>query len=202
MRLGCVLMASGLSTRFGGDKLLYPLDGKPLAAHVMDALPGELFACAAAVTRSPEIAALAQARGLTAVMNPDRTDDPAVTIRLGLGAMPPGLDGCLFAVCDQPGLRAASIRNMGAAFRRDPRCVVALGFSGCRGSPVIFPSSLFGELSALSPGQTGRQVLQRHPQRLVVVEAQDESELQDIDTPDDLRRFTMRLRGTDTGPGR
>ena len=202
MKLGCVLMASGHATRFGEDKLLYQLDGKPLAAHVMDALPGGLFVCTAVVTRSPQIAALAQARGLAAVMNPDRTDDPAVTIRLGLETMPPGLDGCLFAVCDQPGLRTASIGKMAAAFNVDPRCAVMLCFSGRRGNPVLFPAAMFAELCALSPGQTGRQVLQRHPQRLLFVEAQDESELQDIDTPEDLRRFTKLRRGGDTGPCR
>ncbi len=202
MRLGCVLMASGHATRFGGDKLLYPLNGKPLAAHIMDALPEGLFACAAVVTRNPEIAALAQARGLTAVINPDLNDDPAVTIRLGLEAMPPGLDGCMFAVCDQPGLRTASIGKMGEAFRADTRRPVILGYSGRRGNPVIFPSALFEELAALLPHQTGRQVLQKHPQRLIVVEAQDESELQDIDTPEDLRRFTILTRGTHTGPCR
>ena len=202
VKLGCVLMASGHATRFGADKLLYPLNGKPLAAHVMDALPGSLFVCTAVVTRSPEIAALAKARGLAAVMNPDLTDDPAVTIRLGLGAMPPGLDGCLFAVCDQPGLRTASIEKMGAVFCAQPRCAVILCFSGRRGSPVLFPSALFAELSALSPRQTGRQVLQKHPQRLIFVEAQDESELQDIDTPEDLLRFTRLTRDGDTGPCR
>jgi molybdenum cofactor cytidylyltransferase len=202
MRLGCVLMASGHATRFGSDKLLYPLNGKPLAAHVMDALSGGLFICTAVVTRSPEIEALAKARNLTTVMNPDRTDDLAVTIRLGLGAMPPGLDGCLFAVCDQPGLRTNSLEKMGAAFAADPHAAVILCFSGRRGNPVIFPSALFEELLALTPRQTGRQVLQSHPQRLLFVEAQDESELLDIDTLEDLSRFTKLTRAGDTGPCR
>lgn len=202
MRLGCVLMASGHSRRFGDDKLLFPLNGKPMAAHVMDALPEGLFVLSAVVTRSPEIAVLARQRRLTAVMNPDLTDDPAVTIRLGLGAMPTGLDGCLFAVCDQPGLRTRSIERMVAVFAADPQAVVILCYAGRRGNPVLFPSALFGELSALPPHMTGRQVLERHPERLFFVEAGDESELQDIDTPEDLRRFTRLPGGGDTGPCR
>ncbi len=202
MRLGCVLMASGHSTRFGGDKLLFPLNGKPLAAHAMDALPGALFECAAAVTRSPEVAALAEKRKMKAVMNPDRTDDPAVTIRLGLGALPPGLHGCLFLPCDQPGLRAESVERMAEAFRARPQMIVALGFKGRRGSPVIFPAALFLELSGLSPGAGGKQVLLRHPERLLLVEAGDELELMDIDTREDLGRFTRLWRGRGSGPGR
>ncbi len=202
MRLGCVLMASGHSRRFGCDKLLYPLHGKPMAAHAMDALPVGLFVCTAVVTRSPGVAALAKARDLAVVMNPDLSDDPAVTIRLGLDAMPPGLDGCLFAVCDQPGLRTQSIERMGAVFAADPQAVVILCYAGRRGNPVLFPSALFGELSALPPHMTGRQVLERHPERLFFVEAGDESELQDIDTPEDLRRFTRQPGGGDTGPCR
>ena len=37
---GAVILAGGASRRFGGDKALAPLDGKPLIAHVIGRLSG------------------------------------------------------------------------------------------------------------------------------------------------------------------
>ena len=37
-RLGCVVMASGEARRFGRQKLLEPVDGKPLLAYTLEAL--------------------------------------------------------------------------------------------------------------------------------------------------------------------
>ena len=37
---GCIIMASGLSTRFGSNKLMANLDGAPLIAHAISACDG------------------------------------------------------------------------------------------------------------------------------------------------------------------
>ena len=37
-RLGAVVLAAGAGSRFGGGKLLAPLDGRPILAHVLDAV--------------------------------------------------------------------------------------------------------------------------------------------------------------------
>ena len=39
MKLGAVLMAAGAGRRFGGNKLLYPVEGVPLIDRAMAALP-------------------------------------------------------------------------------------------------------------------------------------------------------------------
>ena len=41
---GCIIMASGMGTRFGGNKLMAELDGVPLIQHVIQATDG-LSAC-------------------------------------------------------------------------------------------------------------------------------------------------------------
>ena len=111
----------------------------------------------------------------------------AASIRLGVAAMD-GMDGALFAVCDQPWLTTESVRRLLDAFSDAGDAICALSWRGTRGSPVIFPACFFGELAALTGDTGGSAVLRRHPERLRLVEASSPRELMDVDTPADLSR--------------
>jgi molybdenum cofactor cytidylyltransferase len=186
LKLGCIFMASGHSIRFGSDKLVYPLCGIPMICHALDSLPKGLLDTVAVVTRSDYVAKLAKSRGFFAIKNPDASNDTAITIRLGLYAMPEYIDGCMFSVCDQPYLTGESIIRLTEAFFRQPNSIVALSWRGIRGNPVIFPSSLFNELRCLPSYATGKYVIDRHRDKLVLVSAFAREELWDIDRPDDF----------------
>ena len=185
MKLGAVLMASGSGARFGGNKLLCPVDGAPMILRAFAAVPAGLFARACAVSCYPDILALAEARGYLAVPNPDAAQGQSASIRLGLSRLT-DLDGVLFSVCDQPWLRRESVEKLLADFFACPDSVCALAYEGRRGNPMVFPAALFPELLALTGEQGGGRVLQAHPQLLRLTEAASAAELRDVDTPADL----------------
>lgn len=185
-KISCIFLASGHSKRFQGNKLLVPLDGRPLVQHVFEHLPVPLFHQVLVVTRYPQIAQLAQRLQFTPILNPDPTDDIAVTIRLGLEYLEQDIEGCMFSVCDQPFLSSATLTALVQEFQAHPRSIVAPAHQGSRGNPVIFPRTLFQELSTLSPNQSGSAVIARHRELLRLVEAGDPSQLQDIDYRSDL----------------
>ena len=56
LRLGCVIMASGMGTRFGGNKLMADFGGAPMIARILQATDG-LFARRVVVTRHADVAA-------------------------------------------------------------------------------------------------------------------------------------------------
>ena len=187
--LACVLMASGFSRRFGSDKLLAGHRGRPLYAWAMDAIPPEAFAQAVVVARCPEVARAARARGFFALSRPEATEHIAGTIREGLRAVTDTkapIAGCCFVACDQPLLARQSVEELAAAFQREPQCIWALSHGGERGSPVIFPASLFEELRALAPTERGSTVIQRHEGLLRLLEARHPWELLDVDILEDL----------------
>lgn len=187
--LGAVVLASGESARFGdSDKLLAPFHGKPLLAHALMALPGDVFIRWLVVTRGAEAAALAKSLGFDVLLHdkPDVSD----TIRLGIARMR-GLDGCLFCVGDQPLLRADTVRRLAAAFAAEPARIVRAAFDGRGGNPVLFPQALFGELAALAAGQSGGAVIRAHRELVLPVQAQYALELEDVDTRTDLKRLAQ-----------
>lgn len=183
MRLGAVLMASGAGRRFGGNKLLYPVDGVPMIERALANLPAELLDRACVVSCYPEILALAEARGYVPIPNPDAAQGQSASVRLGLAALA-DMDGVLFCVCDQPWLRRDSVERLLADFAAHPDCICALSWRGERGSPTVFPRELFPELLALTGDRGGGGVIRAHAARLRLVEAGGELELRDVDEAD------------------
>lgn len=176
-RVGCVILAAGASRRFGGDKLTAPLLGKPVLAHVLDALPMDALARVVCVVSGDGAQALCDARGVPCARYPGGAKSD--TLRLGLSRMLE-LDGCLFVQGDQPLLRTASVRRMLDAFAREPEIACRLAWGGQGGSPVLFPWALFGELMALTGERGGASILRARLVRLV--QAAHPGELMDCDT--------------------
>lgn len=185
MKLGAVLMASGFGQRFGGNKLLWPVEGVPLIERVMEAVPPVFFERAVVVSAYPEILGMAEKKGYLPVANHAPQWGQSVSVVLGTEKLS-DMDGILFSVCDQPWLRRESVARLVADFSADPTHIRALAWQDRRGNPVIFPPSTFPALLALKGDKGGGVVIRANPEMLRLTEASGPEELQDIDTPSDL----------------
>lgn len=189
-RFGCVVMAAGRSERFGENKLLRELDGKPLALRTLEAIPRDAFEAVAVVTRFAEIAEDAQKRGFAVVENDAPEEGLSRTIRLGL-AETADCDAVLFTVADQPMLSRETFLRLLAAWKPGRICAAAEG--GRRGNPCLFCRSFFPELNALSGDHGGASVIRRHEDALTLVETAP-AELWDCDTPKALEDLKEELK--------
>lgn len=190
MKLACILMASGYSGRFGENKLMAVYRGKTLFELAAESLPREAFSDIVVVTQYEEIERMAKQDGFRCVRNP--MEDPAVsrTILLGLEAVEQsGADACMFCVCDQPCRTKGSLQKLIACYQAHPEKIAALDYRGRRGNPVIFPSRYFAELKSLKGDCGGSAVMKRHPEEIILSQAENELELMDVDTLEDLRRL-------------
>ena len=186
--IGCVIMASGLGKRFGGNKLMADFHGQPMICRILEATEG-IFAQRVVVTRSQEVAELCQARGIRTVLHtfPHRSD----TVRLGLEAMP-GIDRCMFAASDQPLLRAETVAALALAASNGSGFIWRTGCDGVQGNPVVFPHGCFPELLDLPEGKGGGYVAKKYPAQLHTVMVRDMYELKDVDSQEDLSQLLER----------
>ncbi len=182
-RVSAVLLAAGLGRRFGGEKLLHPVEGRALYLRAFEAVPAALFHQAAVVSGREEILTAARGGGYLPVSNPRPQEGQSLSVKLGLQAVWAEADGVLFAVCDQPWLRRESVEGLVTAWRGEPDRIFALSAQGRRGNPVIFPARFFPELAGLTGDVGGGTVLRRHPEALRLAEAGSPRELEDMDTP-------------------
>lgn len=214
--VGCVLMASGLSTRFGSNKLLAPFgpEGEPLLCRALAATDTPMLAARVVVTRSPEVQVLCEARGVPCLLHalPGRND----TVRLGLEALlaeRPDLAGCMFLPGDQPLLRRHNVASMVGIFgwhaetdaergvpqKETERAIFRLGHrfkhdpNPLLGSPVLFGCAHFDALRALPEGKGGSVLLKQYPECVHTIYIGDRNELRDADTPEELRELEKLL---------
>ena len=129
MKLACLLTAAGSGSRFGEDKLLLPVAGQPMGVHALDVLNKVPFALWVLVTSEDKgyLIRAARERGFTIVINPAPEQGMSSSVRLGTAHIvrSGAYDGILYAVADQPNLRAATVERLVKAFERDPSCIWA-----------------------------------------------------------------------------
>lgn len=183
-KIGCILMAAGNASRFGRNKLMEPLNGKPLFCRALEAIPPQCFEHVVIVSQYPEFVRYVKESSFTFIFNDFPEKGISHTIRLGLDALP-GCDGVLFCVSDQPLLRRETIVQLTSLWRSSPEKIAATAHEGVRGNPCLFPARFFPELLALTGDKGGSAVIRRHEKDLVLLEA-DALELMDADTPEAL----------------
>lgn len=190
---GCVVLAAGSASRFGGNKLTAAVEGIALIRRALSAVPAERFSRVAVVTQYPEIRDLAEAFSFTPVWNDAPEAGVSRSIALGLGAIG-DCPGALFLVADQPLLRRESVNALVTLWGEKPEGIAALGHRGVRGNPCLFPARLFPELLALTGDRGGAAVIRRHEDLLSLLEV-NPRELQDADTPEALAAIRAEAAG-------
>jgi molybdenum cofactor cytidylyltransferase len=158
-RIVAAVLAAGSSTRFGGDKLLHPLGGKPLAAHIADTLAAMPFACRVAIcpTNTPR-AELFAARAFEIVEN----NDPARGMSWSLAiaatrARALKADALLVCLADMPAVTSAHLQSLIAVLNGSD--AVATESAGIRMPPAVFARRVFRQLTTFTGDKGARDLL-------------------------------------------
>ena len=181
-RTGCVIMASGLSKRFGGNKLTADFHGEPMIHRILAATEG-IFMRRTVVTRHSTIAEICRERGIDAILHdlPYRSD----TVRLGLEAMG-AVEGCMFCAADQPLLRRETLASLALSAMHDRTSIWRPRSGRNHGSPVLFPEWTFDKLTTLPQGAGGSSIVRMYPEHVRTLPVRDAFELMDVDDQETL----------------
>ncbi len=189
-RIAALVLAAGRSTRMGqANKMLQLVDGKPMLASVLDAIAASDCCAIVAVTghETDKISPLLAGRDLLAVHNPNFADGLSTSLKAGLRALPPGIDGVLVALGDMPRVTAAHINRLIAAFNPlEGRAIIVPTSNGERGNPVLWSAEFLPAMLALEGDRGAKPLFGEFADRLAEVEPADDAVLLDIDTPDKL----------------
>lgn len=204
-RPAAVVLAAGLSTRFGGeDKVCQQVEGSTLVARAVRAalLGGAQPPIIVVVGRNrdrvencllrevpPETLGVTGAWRL--VTNPHPEEGLGSSLAVGASRVQ-GRD-ILVLLADQPFVTSATVRRLTQVWERQVGvAAVALGWeNGQWGPPVLMSRSLLPDLVSLRGDIGARDLLLGFEDKVVVVPSRG-MEAKDIDTPADLKTLARR----------
>ncbi len=186
--IAAILLAAGAGTRFGGEKLLHPLeDGVAIAAHaarnLLAATPDVI-----AVVRWGDFPLydMLEQEGCQVTMFQGAARGMGASLAHGVGQAR-SADGWVVALADMPRVPGAIIKEIIASLEGGA-LVAAPVHKGERGHPVGFGAALREELLALDGDLGARAVVDRHRDSVQLIECDDPGILFDVDRKNDIAR--------------
>ena len=190
--ISAVVLAAGRAERMGEQKLLLPLNDKPVLQWVLEsALSSSLHEVTCVVRDLKPVRqriTLAHSR-LHWLVNYAADRGQSTSVIAGLWAIDPRSEGALFLVGDQPLVRKDLIDALIERFEQSSAVIVAPSFKGRARNPVLFRRELFPELLKLTGDRGGRLLLEKHKSGTDLVEWHQEMPFLDIDVREDYERL-------------
>jgi molybdenum cofactor cytidylyltransferase len=186
--VAAILLAAGESRRWGVDnKLLAPVDGKPMVRHTAEAILKSAVRPLLVVTGHEAIDIEAALAGLLLSFHhaPDFADGMSASLRAGVGAVPAECQGVLICLGDMPFVRPDTLDRLADA--HPGQAAVFPTYQGKRGNPALLARSLFADIMRLSGDEGARTLLRAIPDQVGELAVDDPGILRDIDRPDALK---------------
>jgi CTP:molybdopterin cytidylyltransferase MocA len=186
-RTAIVVLAAGGSRRLGQPKQLLSVLGEPMLRRVVrmaaDAEPDHLVVVLG--SSAYECVAVIKDCGADIVANPFWECGLAGSVRLGVErAEEEGADAVLLLLADQPCLDSEVIRRFLVRANGQTDLIVAAGYDGVLGAPMMFGSDWFAQLKKLEGDQGARSLVPKEAGRVEIIDWSEGAI--DVDTPEDL----------------
>jgi molybdenum cofactor cytidylyltransferase len=190
-----LLLASGASRRFGSNKLLAPLEGRPVVRWSAEALASAVDATHVVVpVRSQEVRAALEGLAVHWVENAEAESGMASSIRAGVASLPADVEAVVITLGDQPLIDTLVIRRVVARWREtsDVTRAITTSYADGRGHPTLFGSAVFAALRALKGDRGARELIASQGDAVTVVEM-DGPRPMDVDTPEALQAVARQI---------
>jgi molybdenum cofactor cytidylyltransferase len=205
--VSAIVLAAGMSTRMGQNKLLLNFRDKPLIVHAVDTLLAseidevivvlghEAEKVRDQLERSIGLAnKAAPGKPVRLVQNSDYQNGLSTSVRTGVEAVSRQANGIMIYLADQPLLEPEDLNRIVAGFaaaKEINKSIVVPFFRGERGNPVILEASLRVAILGIVGDVGCKGVIKRYPEKVYVIEMDNDHVVRDVD---DVRAYE-RLAG-------
>lgn len=182
-----IVLAAGLSSRMGTQKLLLPFEGKTIIEKVVENILGSGILHIKVVLGADyaDIADALKAWPVSFIRNENYRDGMHSSVICGVSSLPISTRAVLIFLGDQPFIPAKVTGKVVEAWKSSGKGIVIPLFDGKRGHPNLYDLKYRTELSNLNPVIGLRSIAQTFPEDICEVETFSPEIVRDIDTKDD-----------------
>ncbi|HET9375480.1 MAG TPA: nucleotidyltransferase family protein [Chthoniobacterales bacterium] len=187
MMLSAIVLAAGMSSRMGQNKLLMVFKGKPLIARAVDTLlASEIDEVIVVLGKEADmVREKLHGRKVRLIENPDFREGLSSSVRVGVTAVSRQADGIMVYLADQPLLEPADVNRILGAFahaKEAGKSIVVPFFDKQRGNPVLLDSSYRDAILGVVGDVGCKGVIKRYPDQVFVVQMESDHVIRDMDT--------------------
>jgi molybdenum cofactor cytidylyltransferase len=199
MRIAAIVLAAGKSERMEQNKLLMRLNGNTLIGNILDAIAAaNVDETVVVLGHEPQqvIDAIKPRLGeVKTVINEDYELGMTSSFQKGMRLVMGSVDVAFLFLGDMPILDRSFLSVMihRMEVNLDRALIVSPVYKKKKGHPLLFHRQLFREILCLKKTQTIRDIVRRHADRLLTIEA-PEWTVMDIDTPEDFARVRSLIK--------
>ncbi len=186
--ISAIVLAAGLSTRMGSQKMLLPWGVTTVIGKVILTLQEAGIHAIQVVTGGThaELNVLLQEYNVQLVFNKDYENGEMLTsIQVGIREVNEAADAILIVLGDQPQINAQVVGEIIKRFQVTRHPIIVPSYRMHRGHPWLLGQSYWEETLALKPPMTLRDFLIKHNAEIDYLNVDTPSVLQDLDTQQD-----------------
>ncbi|MGA7430138.1 MAG: molybdopterin-binding/glycosyltransferase family 2 protein [Xanthobacteraceae bacterium] len=203
LAIAAIVLGAGRSSRMGGpNKLLAEINGKPLIRMVTEQALASRARPVLVVTGHQRERVEAALTGLPVqlVHNPHFADGLGTSLKAGIAALQPNIDGVIVCLGDMPQVDAALIDRLIGAVDPDKGALIAVPvIEGKRGNPVVWSRRFFHDLMTVEGDIGARYLIGRYAEAVAEVPVDGTAALTDVDTPEAFAAVKAELEKARAG---
>ncbi len=199
-----IVLAAGMSSRFGKLKQLQAVDGKPLLEWTLDACLGsqlEHIFLVLGYRRQTILNALPQKirhPRLTIVFNPHYENGQSTSLHAGIHAIKDAYPSAMFVLGDQPLIDSGTLNVLLERFWASGKNICVPFYNNRRGNPVIFSKKYYAQINSIGGDVGARRIVENNPDQVLSIALSRRSFFYDVDTIEDVKQMHLNQSATNT----
>ena len=192
-KIHAVILAGGQSKRMGTkNKLLVPINGKPMIALTAETIIASKASSVAAVTgfEHQKIQEVIKNSNIEFIHNKNFQNGISSSVVTAIKSAPEDCSAILIGLGDMPKITVSHINKLIDAYNPlEGRAICVPTWKGKRGNPVLWARRFFPEMLQLKGDFGAKELMGKYAELVVEVEMNDNGIIIDIDTPEALEAF-------------
>ena len=192
-KIHAVILAGGQSKRMGTkNKLLVPINGKPMIALTVETIIASKASSVAAVTgfEHQKIQKAIKNSNIEFIHNKNFQNGISSSVVTAIKSAPEDCSAILIGLGDMPKITVSHINKLIDAYNPlEGRAICVPTWKGKRGNPVLWARRFFPEMLQLKGDFGAKELMGKYAELVVEVEMNDNGIIIDIDTPEALEAF-------------